>query len=92
MTHHTLPPHQAPIDEILCALLFLLSRQARSPGVDLTTMIRDHLLWLAHHPEAVRLALVRKIGKKLATQWQGLGAEGVGSAGRPVPGGRATLH
>jgi hypothetical protein len=58
----------ASLDELLCALLFMLSRQARFPHVDLSAVIREHLLWLADHPDEA-LQRVRPTSRRLAGQW-----------------------
>mgnify|MGYP005857187973 CR=1 FL=1 len=87
-----MPPSLPSIDEILCALLFLLSRQARSPGIDLAPVIREHLLLLANRPEAGRLAQVRRTSWQLATHWQGRGAEGSGPPDGPAPQAYRTIH
>lgn len=92
MMQDALPPIPPSLDEILCALLFLLSRQARSPGIDLAPVISHHLLLLASHPEAAPLAQVRRTCRQLATHWQGRGAEGPGPCDTPAPPVFKTLH
>jgi hypothetical protein len=58
----------AALDELLGALLFLMSRQARFPGMNLSPAIREHLLWLADHPDQA-LGRVRHTSRRLAEQW-----------------------
>ncbi|MDZ7753588.1 MAG: hypothetical protein U5S82_18575 [Gammaproteobacteria bacterium] len=67
------------VEQLLCALMFMLTRQANNPGMSLATPIRDHLQWLAEHPETARQPMLRKTCRRLMLQWQGYD-EGVGES------------
>ena len=58
------------IEELYCALLFLLSRYAHSPEPTLPAAIKDHLNWLANHPAADDLHTLRKTCGRLALYWE----------------------
>ena len=60
---------QASVEQIYCALLFLLSRHARSPEPHLPGAIRDHLRWLATHADAYGLPKLRDTCSRLALHW-----------------------
>lgn len=70
---------QTSFETLSCALLYLLSRHARQPEPHLPVMIREHLEWLADHPDGGRFPALQDTFARLARQWQP-GARGVESA------------
>ena len=62
--------HDEPIETLYCALLFLLARRACAFPPELATMITEHLKWLADHPDAEDLPVLRKTCQRLAMHWQ----------------------
>lgn len=63
-------PNSPSLDELLCALVFLLSRQALSPHLDLSAAIQEHMLMVADHPDDAELARIRRACQRLAEQWR----------------------
>ncbi len=61
---------QNDTEQLLCALMFMLNRQAKNPGVSLAAPIREHLDWLANHPDTARQPMLRKTCHRLMLQWQ----------------------
>ena len=63
---------QTPPDteQLLCALMFLLTRQVRSPEMTLAPHIRDHLGWLADHPDTASQPMLRNTCRRLLVHWQ----------------------
>ena len=61
---------QSDTEQLLCALMFMLTRQAKNPGVPLAVPIRDHLDWLASHPDTAKQPMLRKTCHRLMVQWQ----------------------
>ncbi len=63
--------HSEPdIEQLLCALMFLLTRQACSPELSLAPMIREHLAWLMDHPDTRHQPILRKTCRRLLLHWQ----------------------
>lgn len=62
--------HDEPIETLYCALLFLLTRRAYASPPGLATMVTEHLKWLADHPDAEALPMLRETCRRLAMQWQ----------------------
>jgi hypothetical protein len=58
------------MEDLLCAVLYLLSRQSRQPQTDLSKEIKEHLQWLSNHPEATQFPVLRKTCDRLALHWQ----------------------
>ena len=80
-------------ENLYCALLFLLTRKARSPSLDLDGMIKDHLEWLTGHPETRNLPTLRKTSRRLAMHWtSGAPADIAPIKTTPVKPGRTDLH
>ena len=61
---------ESDTEQLLCALMFMLNRQAKNPGVSLAAPIREHLNWLANHPDTARQPMLRKTCHRLMLQWQ----------------------
>ena len=61
---------QNDTEQLLCALMYMLTRQAKNPGVSLATPIHEHLNWLINHPDTARQPMLRKTCQRLMLQWQ----------------------
>jgi hypothetical protein len=59
----------ASIDILFSALMFLLSRYALKPQNHLRDHIRNHLDWVAEHPDAHRHPTLLKTCRRLARHW-----------------------
>ena len=85
-------PSKPETEQLLCALMYLLTRQARTPGQALEPAIRDHLARLTAHPDTRHQPILRKTCHRLLLHWQT--DDGDTAAGRAiesmVPGG--VLH
>ncbi|WP_058556273.1 hypothetical protein [Thiohalocapsa sp. ML1] len=57
-------------EQLLCGLLFLLSRQVRTPSPTLPPLIASHLRWLSTHPGVAELPALRDASRRLARHWQ----------------------
>ena len=66
---------QPDIEQLFCALMFLLTRQARAPEPSLAREIREHLAWLVEHPDTRHLPTLRKTCRGLLLHWQSAGAD-----------------
>ena len=62
--------NKSTIEELFCALLYLLTRQSRFPDQDLSQEINEHLNWLSDHPQASEFPLLRKTSARLAMYWE----------------------
>lgn len=84
---------EAPIEKILCALLFLLTRQEGAPPPGLAAMIDAHLVWLKDHPDTAHLPLLRDTCRRLSRQRQSH-AQAMAAADKPISemGNLWTLH
>lgn len=60
---------QASLEQLCSALIYLLSRQATSPQDHLPALIREHLEWLAGHPDAALLPALANTCERLTRQW-----------------------
>ena len=67
---------EASVEQLYCALLFLLSRHARSPQPHLPGVINDHLRWLAAHPDLKDLPKLRETCSRLALHWHAESGDG----------------
>ena len=65
---------QPDIEQLVCALMFLLNRQAHSPESSLARHICEHLSWLLEHPDTRRLPVLQKTCKRLLLHWQAIGS------------------
>ena len=61
---------QASAEQLYCALLYLLSRQARQPETDLADVIGDHLRRLSSHGETQHLTVLRNTCSRLLMYWE----------------------
>jgi len=75
--------HEAPIEKLLCALLFLLTRQEGAPPPERAAMIDAHLVWLGDHPETEHLPLLRDTCRRLSPQRQSH-PQTVAAADKPI--------
>jgi hypothetical protein len=57
-------------EQLLCALMFLLTRQVRSPDIVLAPHIREHLGWLADHPDTASQPMLRNTCRRLLAHWE----------------------
>jgi hypothetical protein len=57
------------IEDLFCALVYLMSRQSMAPQSHLRPVIADHLQWLANHHEADRYPALRDTCRRLAPYW-----------------------
>lgn len=81
-----------PLDALLSAILYLITRQATNPQEHLPAAITIHLDWLATHPEANRYPVLLKTANNLAKNWSsGLSEEEQRLLGTRHQGGSA-LH
>ena len=63
---------QTSIEQLYCALLFLLSRYARSPEPHLPGVIADHLDWLVKHPDVGDFPALQQTCGRLALHWRSI--------------------
>ncbi len=73
---------QADIEELLCALMHLLTREASCPRGSRAPAIRRHLTWLLTHPGTREQPILRKTCRLLLLHWQR--AEGSSGTGGKV--------
>lgn len=63
------------METLFCALIYLMSRHAMSPGRQLPPVIADHLQWVAEHKDADRHPTLRDACRRLAPLWTELQTE-----------------
>jgi hypothetical protein len=79
---------KSEIEQLFCALMYLLTRQARTPGQTLEPAIRDHLARLMEHPDTRTQPLLQSTCRRLLRHWQTEGGDAAGQTIESmVPGG-----
>ena len=68
---------ETSFENICCALLYMLSRQAQNPDQFLHYVIRDHLLWLANHQKSMHFPDLANTSRRLAMHWEQAGHENI---------------
>ena len=69
-------------EELLCALIYLLTRQSSEQNAKLAPAIEHHLNRLVKHPEIASLPVLRKTCSRLILHWR---TKNTGMSPSPTP-------
>ncbi len=62
---------QPKLDVLLASIIYLMTRYARKPSVELARAINEHLQLLEQHPDC-KSDVLHKAGARLKRQWASL--------------------
>lgn len=83
---------QPSLEQLFCALMFLLSRYAQSPEPELPPAIREHLIWVVEHPDTAELPALRSTCRRLALYWESRESNGYGGVEAAEMHGGGRMH